>query len=94
MEENIVLRFTRHALERLFQRSISPAECEFAVRNGKIIREYPDDKPFPSKLYLGYTGLRMLHVVVSFEKNIAHVITAYEPTLEIWDNKLERKQNL
>ena len=91
MNDEISLRFTRHALERLFQREISPAECEFVFRNGKIIEKYPDDKPFPSELRIGHTGSRVLHVVVALEGHIAHVITAYEPTLAIWDKNLERR---
>jgi len=81
MNNGITLRFTRHALERLFQRAISPEECEIVFRTGKIIKEYQDDKPFPSQLYLGHPGHRPLHVVVAIEGDIVHVITAYEPTL-------------
>ena len=92
MSNKIPLRFTRHALERLFQRKISPKECELVFQNGKIIKEYPDDKPFPSRLYLGHTGSRALHLVVSLDGNIAHVITAYEPIAAIWNKKLERRK--
>lgn len=92
MNNEITLRFTRHALERLFQRAISPLECEIVFKNGKVIEEYLDDKPFPSQLRLGHTGFRTLHIVVAIEENIAHVITAYEPTTAIWDKKLERRK--
>lgn len=91
MPDEISLRFTKHALERMFQRGISPAECELVFRNGNIIEEYQDDKPFPSKLLLGYSNARALHIVISIEGNIAHVITAYEPNTVIWDQKFERR---
>ncbi len=36
-----------HAIERMFQRDISEEAVELVVKNGEIIEEYLDDKPFP-----------------------------------------------
>ena len=81
------LRFTAHALERMFERGISPKECEAVLEEGKTIEEYPDDQPFPSEIRLGFVGSRPIHLVVSFDRDTVHVITAYEPTLERWEKE-------
>lgn len=47
------IRFTKHVLERMFERDITPEECEYVALHGKVIEEYQDDSPFPSKLILG-----------------------------------------
>lgn len=93
MNNSIVLRFTRHGLERLFQRQISPEECEKIFNSGEVIEDYPDDKPFPSRLHLGMVNQRVLHIVVAIENQIGHVITAYEPDPKLWeqDFKVRRK---
>jgi hypothetical protein len=92
MINKIELRFTRHGLERLFQRKISPKECERVYESGVIIEQYPDDKPFPSKLYLGVIDQRALHIVVATEEQIAHVITAYEPDSNLWESDFKTRR--
>jgi hypothetical protein len=42
------LRFTRHAFERLYERSVSPTECAEVISQGAVIESYPDDSPLPS----------------------------------------------
>jgi hypothetical protein len=78
------LRFTTHALERIFDRGISPRECEEAFRASKVLETYPDDQPFPSELRLGYAGSKPLHLVVAETPDSVHVITAYEPDPVLW----------
>lgn len=50
---------------------------------GDIIEDYPDDKPFPSALFLGWFEGKPLHVVAAldFATDYCLVITAYEPDL-------------
>jgi hypothetical protein len=38
----------------MFERNISDEVVEKVIKNGKIIEEYLDDKPYPSFLILGY----------------------------------------
>ena len=79
------LRFTRHAFERLYERSISPTECAEVISQGAVIESYPDDSPFPSELRLGVVNGKLLHVVIAKDEDITHVITAYEPDPAIWE---------
>ena len=86
------LRFTNHALERMFKRSISPGECEEVFRQGRTIEAYPDDEPFPSELRFGQVGDKMIHLVVAFGENAVHVITAYEPNPALWDEGFTKRK--
>lgn len=40
------LRYTRHALSRMFERSIGFSEVEAAIRGGIVVEEYPNDVPY------------------------------------------------
>ena len=67
--------------------TISENEVREAVLSGQIINEYPEDKPYPSVLILGFTrNRRPIHVVAAHEpeEDRAVVVTAYEPTPELW----------
>ena len=44
------MRWTNHALIRLFQRNISREDIKNAIMNGKIIEEYENDYPYISCL--------------------------------------------
>jgi hypothetical protein len=46
------LRYTRHALSRMFERNIELSEVEDAIRSGIVVEEYPNDLPYPSRLVL------------------------------------------
>ncbi len=85
------VRFTKHALERLFSRNISPAECLEICHYGEIIEDYPDDLPFPSSLKLKTVAGRALHVVTSKDGNTMHVITAYEPNSKLWSTDFRKR---
>jgi len=57
-----------------------------AIAGGEIIKQYEDDRPFPSVLILGYTtDNRPLHIVVSVGDGVLWIITTYHPTLDIWE---------
>ena len=60
---------------------------------GEIVQDYPEDKPYPSRLVLGWRGSTPIHVVAadSTEVNETFVITVYEPTLELWEPGFRRK---
>ena len=45
-DENFAI--TKHAANRLKERGIRLDDIEHAIMNGRIIEEYPDDRPFPS----------------------------------------------
>ncbi|MGK5088577.1 DUF4258 domain-containing protein [Bdellovibrionota bacterium FG-2] len=88
------LRFTAHAFQRMFERAISPRECEDVFLSSKIIETYPDDKPFPSELRVGRSDDKVIHIVVAETADSIHVITAYIPDPTLWslDFYIRRKK--
>lgn len=80
------LIFSDHALQRMFERQISPETVREVLENGEWIEEYPDDSPFPSRLVVGGHGSRFIHVVAADnpELEATVVITAYEPDPDQW----------
>ena len=65
------------------------------VFNGKIIREYLDDKPYPSYLIYGQSANnRTLHVVCAYskEEDYSIIITVYQPDIDKWINYERRKK--
>jgi len=76
-----------HAIRRMFERDIDELEVEFVIKNGEVIEEYLDDKPYPSYLVLGFYNRMPLHVVFAKddESNVI-VITTYRPTLQKWES--------
>ena len=81
------ITFTGHAVRRMFARGISKTDVVSVITSGKVIAEYPGDKPFPSCLVLGLAGGRSLHVVVALEeeRQTRHIVTVYEPTTDLWE---------
>lgn len=88
------LVFRLHAIRRMFERSISEEDVRDIVENGKIIAKYEDDKPYPSRLMLGWRGIRPVHVVVASNQNENEdiIVTVYEPDAMMWDELFEKKR--
>ncbi|MEN6411204.1 MAG: DUF4258 domain-containing protein [Veillonellales bacterium] len=92
-QEN-TLRWTQHALLRLFQRSISTDDVAHALSSGEIIESYPEAHPYPSYLVLGVSIAKtQLHVVCGLSDIELWIITAYYPNPNEWeaDYKTRRK---
>ena len=89
--------YTRHSKSEMQMEEsgrISDREVGEALSGGEIIREYPDDKPYPSALIAGITaGGRALHVVCAFNQGerLAIVVTVYQPSPELWIEQKQRK---
>ncbi|MCU0661092.1 MAG: DUF4258 domain-containing protein [Myxococcota bacterium] len=83
-----------HAARRMLERTISIDEVAFVIETGEMIEDYPDDEPFPSRRLLGWPKNRPLHVVAADETNsdITHVITAYQPDPDQWDDTFKRRE--
>jgi Domain of unknown function (DUF4258) len=83
-----------HAVERMVERGFSDKDVEQILRLGKAIETYPTDFPFPSRLILGWVGVRPVHVVAADNSvdNEIIVITVYEPDLERWEVGFERRR--
>ena len=86
--------YRTHAIERMFERNISDEVVEEVIKNGKIIEEYLDDKPYSSFLILGYEKndlKKPIHVVFAKNGKDIIVITAYQPDKLKWTNNYQTR---
>lgn len=51
------LVFRPHAIKRMFERRIGRDEVRNVLDQGEVIEAYPEDRPFPSQLVLGWDGM-------------------------------------
>lgn len=81
------ISWRRHVLERIAQRGLRQEQVVNVLLSGEGIEDYPDDSPFPSVLFLGFWNAQPIHVVASFdeENDHAYIITAYEPSLDVFE---------
>lgn len=65
-----------------------------AIQSGKIKENYPEDKPYPSNLYLGWQRIGPLSVVVAENKEDHGkiIVTAYQPNPTRWANNFTRRK--
>jgi hypothetical protein len=86
--------YSRHALQRINEREISVEEVLAVLLKNDVIKAYPDDKPYPSRLFLGFPEGRPVHVHASFDTTVDSwcIITAYEPDPEKWEPDFRRKK--
>lgn len=94
MAQRLVFRV--HALQAMFERDITPADVRAVVLNGKIIDSYPEDRPYPSRLILGWRGSRPIHVVAADNPSEQEtiIITVYEPDPGRWEPGFERRKKI
>ncbi len=81
------IQWRRHVLEKLAERGIQRQAVREVLPSGERIRDYAQDRPFPSALFMGYISGKPLHVVTSCDEinRQAFVITAYEPSLDVFE---------
>lgn len=81
-----------HAIQRMFERSLSAEDMRFVLERGKTIETY-EDVDYPGRLLLGGRGKRPLHVVVAdnSDDDEAIVVTAYEPDHRYWEPGFKRR---
>ncbi|EMB45256.1 MULTISPECIES: DUF4258 domain-containing protein [Treponema] len=87
--------FSGHVFKRMAERVFSPDTIKNIIKNGVIIKEYPDDTPYPSRLILGYDGNRPIHVVSAYDQNddIEYIITVYEPNTQLWTSDFTKRRD-
>jgi len=88
------LVFRVHAVQRMFERQLSVEDVRQALAGGENIEQYPNDRPYPSRLVLGWCESRPLHVVVA-DNNVDDelvVVTVYEPDAARWSDDLRRRK--
>jgi hypothetical protein len=88
------IRFSRHAIQRMFEHGISVDPVVETLSRGETVEEYPDDTPHPSSLLLGWSDARPVHVVVSQDpaSMLCVVITVYVPDSIRWDKDFKRRR--
>jgi hypothetical protein len=86
--------FRVHAIQRMFRRHFNEEDIRRSLESGEIIEEYSDDKPYPSRLVLGWIGSRPVHLVVADNKDRQEtiVITVYEPEQDKWEAGFKRRR--
>jgi hypothetical protein len=89
-ERRVVYRI--HAVQRMAERGILEEHVARAIAEGKVIEDYPNDKPYPSRLLLGWAENRPIHVVTATAEHEIIVITVYEPDPGLWEPGFERRR--
>ena len=75
------------------ERDISRIDVKNCIMCGEIIEEYPDDFPHPSCLIFGYTvNNKVIHVVVSIDKENIGIITVYYPNTDKFKDDLKTRK--
>ncbi len=89
------LIFRLHVIKRMFERDITELEIREVLDRGDIIKEYEDDKPYPSFLVFCELKLRPLHVVAAIDKeaNRTIIITVYQPNIIEWEEGFKNRRN-
>lgn len=78
-----------HASERIQQRGIFREDVINAIQTGRIIEQYPDAFPFPACLVLGLNVRdTYIHVVCGYDGSEIHIVTAYYPTPDKFEDDL------
>ena len=69
----------------MLERAVSVSDVAEILETGETIARY-GDRPYASRLVLGWSGARPLHVVAADEpdSDITFVITVYQPDPELW----------
>ena len=87
------IAITEHARRRLVERGISVNDIIRCIETGEIIKQYEDDKPFPSCLILGASvDGEYIHVVASHDSEWIYLITAYQPDTGVWESDFKTKK--
>lgn len=90
-EDNVLI--SEHAVMRFKQRDIKMKDIRYAINNGEIIEQYPDDYPYPSCLILGKTKSdEYIHIVMSDEGTMSGIITAYYPDADKWSQDFRTRK--
>lgn len=84
---------TAHVIKRCKERNIDSESIINVIMHGEVIKQYEDDKPFPSCLILGTsTNSTPIHIVVSTDGEYIHLITAYYPDADKWESDFKTRK--
>lgn len=87
------IAITKHAKNRFIERNIKLDDIITGILSGEIIKQYEDDKPFPSCLILGTsTNDAPIHIVTSKGDEYLYIITAYYPDESEWESDFKTRK--
>lgn len=79
---------------RMFERGISDKDIRETLSAGETIARYPDDRPYPSQLLLGWIDNKPIHILTAETDNDETIIvTAYHPEPTLWTDNFKRKRS-
>lgn len=85
--------WTNHCLNRLNKRNISISDVKYGIDNGIIIEYYYEDYPYPSCLILGtMANSEIIHIVCGISDDYVHMITAYRPDSDKWEEDMKTRR--
>jgi len=60
----------------------------------EAIETYPTDKPVPSRLILGWSGTRPIHVVAADDAPAQEtiIVTVYQPDIQEWESGFKMRK--
>ncbi len=77
----------------MLERDIDEQAAALVLQTGRIIRTYPEDKPYVSYLLLGFVEEKPLHVVGSQDEAATCIlITTYWPSATDWNETFTQKR--
>ncbi len=81
-------RYTEHALNRMDLWHVDARIIPSLIKEGEVIEEYSNDRPYPSRLVLWWDGNEAVHAVVADVPTTDEtvVITVYRPDPGRWEN--------
>ena len=74
------------------ERDIIINDIDRVIETGEIIEEYHDDYPHPSCLIMGESLGRVMHCVVGMDNERLYLITAYEPSQNVFEGDLKTRK--
>ena len=89
------LRLSKHAAKRMDLRGRNLADIKRVILTGEVIREYPDEEPYPEYLFWGYPAEPedpCYVVVASNDETVIVTVHDYDPEIYEPDHRTRRKQ--
>jgi len=88
--------FSGHALRQMFARNIAVDAVKAVIDKGDVIASYPDDRPYPSELRVGFPSGSALHVVLAYDEtsSIGYVVTTYVPDPRLWSEDFKTRKTV
>ena len=87
-------RLSKHATKRMDQREITLSDISGVVLSGEVVREYPDEKPYPEYLFVGYprgSEDPCYVVVASNDETVIVTVHDYDPDVYEPDHRTRRR---